>query len=163
MSSQSPTIEEVLTRMAAAPPRLAKLTAGLTESQLQAVPSHGEWSANEVLAHLRSCADVWGKYMLIILQQDAPTFRAVSPRTWIKNTNYLEQKFKPSLQAFTKQRTELLAVLESLAPKDWSRTALVTGVRKPLEKTVLSYAQRLVIHEQPHLNQIERSVNVLRR
>ncbi len=163
MSSQSPTIEEVLARMAAAPARIAELTTGLTESQLQAAPRRDEWSVNEVLAHLRSCADVWGKYMLTILQQDTPTFRAINPRTWIKSTNYLEQKFKPSLQAFTKQRTELLAVLEPLTPKDWSRTALVTGVGKPLEKTVLSYAQRLVIHEQPHLNQIERSINVLRR
>ncbi len=163
MTNKSLTIEQVLALLAATPPRIAELIVGLTESQLHAAPNPGEWSANEVLAHLRSCADMWGGSMLTIIHQDTPTIRAINPRTWIKSTNYLEQKFQPSLRAFARQRTELLAVLESLAPKDWSRTALVTGVGKPLEKTMLSYAQRLVVHERPHLKQIERSVFTLRQ
>jgi hypothetical protein len=43
-------------------PRLAKLTAGLAPAQLHTAPSVGEWSANEVLAHLRACNEVWGGY-----------------------------------------------------------------------------------------------------
>ncbi len=163
MPNQSLSIEQMLAVLAATPSRITELAVGLTESQLHATLTSGDWSANEVLAHLRSCADVWGDCMMTILHQDTPTIRAINPRTWIRSTNYLEQKFQPSLRAFAKQRTELLAVLESLAPKDWSRTATVTGVGKPLKKTVLSYAQRLVVHERPHLKQIERSVNALRR
>ena len=100
--------------------------------------------------------------MVAIITQDTPTLRAVNPRTWIKKTDYLKQGFQPSLRAFAKQRTALLAVLDPLAPEGWSRTATVTGAGKPLERTVLSYAQRMARHERPHLKQIERIVNTMR-
>ncbi len=162
MSGKSLSIEQVLTMLAEAPPRIAALTAGLAPAQLRASPSDGEWSANDVLAHLRSCADVWGDCMAVILAQDAPTIRAVNPRTWINGTDYLEQEFQPSLHVFAAQRTNLLAVLEPLAPGDWSRAATVTGAGKPLVRTVLSYAEWLATHERPHVKQIERIVKTMR-
>ena len=162
MSGTALTIRQILTMLPAGPLQIAEMTAGLTEAQLQAVPSAGEWSANEVLAHLRSCADVWGKCILTILNQDRPTIRAVSPRTWIRKTNYLEQKFQPSLQAYTVQRTELLAILEPLKPRTWLRSAIVTGAGKPLELTIHAYADRMAHHERPHLKQIELITNTLR-
>ena len=158
MSSRPLTIEQILTMLAQGPPRLVALTAGLAPAQLRIPPNPGEWSANEVLAHLRSCADVWGDCIRAILAQDRPTLRAVNPRTWIKKTDYLDQEFQPSFQAFARQRTELLAVLEPLPPEAWSRAATVTGAGKPLERTVFSYAEGLAIHERPHLKQIGRIV-----
>jgi hypothetical protein len=155
-------IEQTLTLLKEAPLHIAESTAGLTEMQLHAAPRSGEWSANEVLAHLRSCADVWGQCIVTILEQDRPTIRAVNPRTWIESTNYAEQKFRPSLRAFTRQRTDLLAVLAALSPDAWSRSATVTGAGKPLERTVHSYAQWLVEHERPHLKQIKRIATTLR-
>jgi hypothetical protein len=147
----------------ATPSRIAEFTVGLTEAQLHTAPSPGEWSANEVLAHLRSCADVWGNCIDIIINQDRPTIRAVNPRTWIKSTNYPEQKFQPSLHAFTVQRANLLVVLESLKPKTWSRPATVTGAGKPLELTVQSYAERMAVHERPHVKQIQRIASTIRK
>ena len=161
MSGRSLTIEQVLILLAETPLRIAALTTGLTSAQLRTAPNPGEWSANDVLAHLRSCADVWGSCIEVIIAQDTPTIRAVNPTTWIKGTNYLEQKFQPSLQAFTAQRTALLAVLELLAPEGWSRAATVTGAGKPLVRTVLSYADWLAHHERPHIKQIARIVNTM--
>jgi hypothetical protein len=160
---RSLTIEQILTALGETPPRIAELTVGLTEAQLHAAPSPGEWSANEVLAHLRACADVWGNCIVTIINQDTPTIRAVNPRTWIKRTNYPEQEFQPSLQAFTEQRSDLLAVLKPLAPEMWSRLAIVTGAGKPLERTVLFYAQWLARHERPHLKQIKRIASTMRK
>src|SRR5512134_2700605 len=74
--SRSLTIEQVLTALADAPPRIDESIVGLTETQLHAAPGPGEWSANEVLAHRRSCADVWGDCIVKILNQDTPTIRA---------------------------------------------------------------------------------------
>ncbi len=162
MPSRSLTIEQVLTLLADTPPRIAALTAGLVPAQLHATPSHGEWSANDVLAHLRSCADVWGSCIEVIIAQDTPTIRAVNPTTWINSTDYIEQEFQPSLHAFATQRTDLLAVLEPLAPEDWSRAATVTGAGKVLERTVHTYAQWLARHERTHLKQIERIVDTMR-
>jgi uncharacterized damage-inducible protein DinB len=156
------TIERNLTMLAAAPARIADLTKDLSPTLLLIPPEPGAWSARDVLAHLRACADMWGNYIGMILSENRPTFRAVNPTTWIKQTNYHEQAFQPSLQAFTAQRTELLALLQPVAPQAWMRTALVTGAGKPRERTVQTYAQWLANHEQSHIRQIERIVNTLR-
>jgi hypothetical protein len=155
-------IEEVLSLLAQTPTNIATLTDSLTPAQLRIAPGSDEWSANDVLAHLRSCADMWGGYMRRILAEDRPTLRVVNPRAWIKQTDYLELEFAPSLRAFTTQRTVLLAILEPLSPNDWARTATVTGAGSPLQKTVLDYADRLARHEQPHIQQIERIAKALR-
>ena len=152
-----------MTLLAATPARLAALTAGLEPAQLQTPPHPEEWSANAVLAHLRACADMWGGAIVAMLAQDRPTLRAVNPRTWIKQTDYLELEFQPSLRAFATQRAELLVVLEPLAPAGWARAATVTGAGKVLERTVLFYARWLAGHERPHIKQIERIVNAMQR
>jgi hypothetical protein len=102
------TSEQLLAALTEGPPRIAEYTAGFTKAQLHAEPGPGKWSANAVLAHLRSCADVWGDCIARILDEDKPTFRAVNPRTWITKTDYPEQEFQSSLRAFTTQRTALL-------------------------------------------------------
>jgi hypothetical protein len=145
------------------PPRISALTAGLAPDQLRATPADGGWSANEVLAHLRACADVWGNCIVAMVTQDMPTLRAVNPTTWINKTDYREQQFLPSLQAFAAQRAKLMAILQPLTPEGWSRTATVTGAGKVLERSVLFYAQWIARHERPHLKQIQRIVNTLRR
>ncbi len=153
--------EQILTLLAQTPPRLAASTAGLPPAQLRTRLAPNEWSANEVLAHLRACADVWGGCITAMLTQDTPTLRAVNPRTWIKRTDYLELEFGPSLSAFAAQRAELMAVLEPLPPEGWSRAATVTGAGSVLTRTVLSYAQWLARHERPHVKQIERIARML--
>jgi hypothetical protein len=152
------TIDEVLSILRESPPRIAAGTAGLEPAHLHTTTNDGEWSANEVLAHLRACADVWGKCILEIITRDRPALRAVSPRTWIRKTDYLKQEFHPALQAFTTQRAALLAVLEPLAIEDWSRAATVTGAGKVLERSVLSYADGLARHERVHVLQIEHNL-----
>lgn len=149
MPSRSLTIEQVLTLLAETPRRIATLTAGLVPAQLHTAPNHDEWSANDVLAHLRACADVWGSCIEVIIAQDTPTIRAVNPTTWINSTDYLEQKFQPSLHAFASQRTDLLAVLEPLAQEVWSRAATVTGGGKPRERTVHAYAHASIAMATP--------------
>jgi hypothetical protein len=162
MTDKYLSIDEILTILKGTPPRLAKLTAGLDSAQLHNTAHVGEWSVSEVLAHLRACDEVWGGYYIMtILTQNNPTIKAINPRTWIKNTNYLEQKFQPSLRAFTKQRKKLLAKLEPLPAKDWTRTNTLIGAGKPLQQTLLSHADGLARHERAHLKQIERTINAL--
>ena len=156
------TIEQILTLLAMTPQRIAAFTADLTPAQLRSAPETNEWSANEVLAHLRACADVWGNCIMAIVTEDRPTVRAVSPRTWIRETDYLELEFRPSLRAFATQRSQLLSVMQVMAPEDWSRTATVTGTGKLLERTALFYAERLARHERAHVKQVERTTNAVR-
>ena len=161
MPSRSLTIEQVLTLLAETPPRIAALTTGLAPARLHTTPNHDGWSANDVLAHLRACADVWGNCIVAMIAEDTPTLRAVNPLTWIKKTDYPELEFRPSLRSFASQRADLLAVLEPLRHEAWSRAATVTGAGKVLERTVLFYAQWLARHERQHVKQVERIVNTM--
>ena len=54
MPRRSLAIDQALTLLAENPARIAELTVGLTPTQLHATPGRNEWSANEVLAHLRA-------------------------------------------------------------------------------------------------------------
>jgi hypothetical protein len=153
------TIEEVLTLLAETPRRIGALTAGLAPALLHNAPNDDEWSANDVLAHLRACADVRGEPIVAIIAEDTPTLRAVDPRTWIKDTNYPELEFRRSLRAFAAQRADLLAVLEPLQRDGWSRRARVTGAGQVLERDVLFYGRWLAGHERTHVKQIERIAN----
>jgi hypothetical protein len=148
-------IEQILTRLAETPQRLAVLTSRLDSARLHTAPDHDAWSVHAILAHLRACADVWGKSILAMIAEDKPILRYVSPRTWMRKTNYLEQEFHASFQAFAQQRTDLLTSLNTLASADWSRAATFTGTVKGRDQTIFSYAQRIVEHERAHLDQIE--------
>jgi DinB superfamily len=154
------TRDETLRLLAATPERIAAATTGVPQAHLRTRPSADEWSANEVLAHVRSCADVWGTCIARMLEEDAPTLRAINPRSWIKRTNYLDLEFEPSLRAYAAQRADLLARLQPLPPEAWSRGATVTGAGAVLHRDVLVYAQWLARHEQPHIAQIERAVKI---
>lgn len=152
------TREQVLSVLAEGPPRITAVCEGVADDRLHARPTSEEWSPNEVLAHLRSCADVWGDCIRAILREDRPTLKAVNPRTWIEQTTYRTDDFRPSLVAFTAQRQQLLALLHPLPPEAWERSARVVGAGRPLERSVLSYAQWLATHERPHLKQIARAL-----
>jgi hypothetical protein len=158
MATASLTIEQVMAVLTSSPPRVSAATRAADPGLLRRAPAPGEWSATEILAHLRACADVWGDCIQTILAEDGPTIRAVGPRTWIESTDYRSLEFPSSLRAFSAQRAGLLAVLEPLPPEAWARAATVTGGGPPAERTVLSYADRLARHERGHLRQIERTV-----
>jgi hypothetical protein len=149
-------IDEVLTRLAEQPKAIAALTRGLPRARLHRSPTRGEWSANEVLAHLRSCGEMWGKYIARIVAEDHPTIRAMSPRTWINKTDYPDLEFATSFRAYTKQRGDLLALLRGLPKSGWARGATVTGAGRPRERTVHEYAEWLANHERSHVKQIAR-------
>lgn len=152
---------EFVGMLAGGPGRIAAATVGLPAERLRQEPGPGEWSAVEVLAHLRACADVWGGSIQRILAEDEPTIRAVNPRTWIERTDYRELEFRPSLAAFTVQRAALVELLEGLAAEQWERSATVTGAGRPLVRSVHGYVEWLAVHERPHLKQIERIAKVM--
>ncbi len=88
--------------------------------------------------------------------------RAINPTKWIDSTDYRELEFRSSLKTFTSQRARLLTVLEALPFGRWSRSATVVGAGKPLERTVITYADWLARHERTHWKQIEKTVEAVR-
>jgi hypothetical protein len=151
------TIDEVLAMLEEHPRRIAAATAGVGAKRLRDEPILGEWSARDVLAHLRSCSDARGDFIPKILAAKRPTLRAIDPRGLMETTDYRALEFAPSLRAFTRQRMRLLRLLRALPRDHWSRTAIVTGGGPARERTVLFYAAWLARHEPAHVRHIERA------
>jgi hypothetical protein len=149
-------IESLLHLLAETPVRIKSAAEGAEHARLHSRPDENAWSMNDILAHLRACADVWGKSIQAMIGQDHPTLRYVSPRTWIRRKDYPDHEFGASLQAFSRQREDLLQALRSLGSEGWSRGATFTGTTRGREQTVMSYAQRLAQHEKEHCEQMEK-------
>ena len=86
----------------------------------------------------------------------------MSPRAWIRKTDYPEWEFAAAFAAFTEQRAELLLHLEPLPPGDWDRIATVTEPGKTVERSVRFYGDWLAAHERVHWDQIEEIMAALR-
>jgi hypothetical protein len=162
VASRTLTVHEILTLLSEHPKRMAELTAGRPVAALHTEPEPDEWSVNDVLAHLRACADVWGGAIATIVAEDDPVLKGLNPRTWIKQTDYPDLSFRASLRAFTRQRTDLLAVLKPLPSDGWSRTATVLAWGQQYEKSVLEFASKLASHERMHVQQIGAVVAMIR-
>ena len=152
MPNKTLTVDQVVALLQTTAPRIADLTSSVKPSQLHR-PSDGEWSANDVLAHLRACADVWGGCIASIIE-GATALRAVNPLSWIETTDYRSQDFRRSLQSFARQRDELLRLLRPLPHARWLRTVTVTGAGAPLKRDALFYGRWLAGHERAHVKQI---------
>ena len=163
MAGRGLTVDEIMAILPETPRRIAAVTDGLTPTELRAAPEPDAWSINDVLAHLRACHDVLGGNILRIVAEDAPTWRRLSPRTWIGKTDYPEWEFAPAFTAFREQRTELLKVLEPLPPEGWDRFAMVTERDGKIEaRTALYYGDWLAEHERQHWAHLEEIVAAVR-
>lgn len=136
--------------------RLEKMTHGAQSTRLYFRTDEEPWSVSDVLAHLRACSDVWGSSISTMISQDHPTMRYVSPRSWMRKPKYADQEFDVALEAFTQERQKLVKILADLEEAGWARPGTFTGASPhQRNQTVFSYAERIVNHEQPHLDQIE--------
>jgi hypothetical protein len=155
------TVDEIMTILPVTPGRIAELTAGLTPVQLTTPPEPEAWSINDILAHLRASDDILGGNILRILAEGHPAWKRMSPRAWMRKTDYPTWTFEPAFAAFRKQRDDLLAVIEPLPADAWERTATVNEFGSNVERTALFFGDWLAGHEQVHLTQIEATAAAL--
>jgi hypothetical protein len=145
-------ISEYLTLAEATPRRLAASTAGVDNARLIEPPAPDEWSALEILYHLRACEEVWMHSVYAMLAHKNPNLQEIHPRQWIKTANpYTTLSFADSLRAFALRREALLITLEALSPADWARECRID--RKT--HTVFSHVRRMTLHENVHCDQID--------
>jgi len=156
------TIDEIMAIRPATVPRIASLTSSLSEAQLVARPEPDEWSANELLAHIRAAQDVLGANITRILREDRPAWRRLSPRERQRKGGYNDWAFRPAFEAFSDDRAELLAVLDPMTAQDWERVAVVTvAPNRSLEQTAAFFGDWLAGHERDHVEQLERTIDLV--
>ena len=156
-------IGEILEQLASTPEQIAQLVESLDPELTTSAPDENAWSVNDVLAHLRACADVWGDSIAAMLSGDQPRIKAINPRSLFDRTGYRELTFAESLQAFAHQRVELLGTLNALPESGWAASAVFYGMGSPVERSVRSQSERMALHERAHIDQIRRTIAILQR
>src|SRR5215216_4951044 len=151
MKATLPEIEKYLGLLTATPQRIQEAVKGWNEAQLQSKAGNQSWSVNEILAHLRSCADLWTHSIYAMLAENRPTFSDINERKWAKVTRYAELPFRESFHAFSLQRENLLRVLKALPLESWERSAIIFERKH----TIFTQTRRLAKHEMEHIEQIE--------
>src|SRR5919198_428080 len=97
-------IKKYLEIISKTPERIAQATKSLDETRLQFKADSKSWSTNDILAHLRSCADLWTYSIYAMLAETQPEIPDVNERKWAKITRYAELPFDESFQVFSLQR-----------------------------------------------------------
>ena len=151
MKATSSEIEKYLRSISETPRRIAVSAEGLKEARLEFKSDRKPWSANDILAHLRSCADLWTHSIYAMLSENEPMFSDINERKWAKVTRYAELPFKESFQTFSLQRENLLRVLRALPFESWERSATIFERRH----TVFTQVRRMAKHESEHCEQIQ--------
>lgn len=150
------TVADAIPLLEVHPRRIAAATAGIASQRLRNERMLGEWTANDVLAHLRCCADVCIDVVPRILAEPRPRLRVIGPRDLIEQTGYRDLEFAGSLRAFARQRSRLVAMLRKLPRADWARGAYIGERGRWRERTVQEYADWLARHEERHVEHFER-------
>jgi len=92
-------VEKYLVIISETPQRIARVTAGLDETRLQLKAASKSWSANDILAHLRACADLWTHSIYAMLAENEPAFSDIDERKWARPQDMrncrLENRFTP--------------------------------------------------------------------
>lgn len=145
-------LEAVLAELAATPRRLAQLVAEASDALLDAA-SPGEWSARDVLAHLRDLEVLVFRWGLVqaMLEEEA-TVPVFDQGAWAERRWRGRDQKQQLLGDFALQRQATLNLLAKFAPAHWERRARIPGGRVV---TMREWVAGMVAHDGEHVTQLE--------
>ena len=143
-------VNDLLTRLAAVPQTIASIFGDHSDAELTA-QRDGEWSAAEVLAHLRAADDIQAYRAYAILVRDDAPLPAFDERRWAEVVGYAALPVRETLAVYAGKRGELAAMLRRATPEQWDRTCL-HETRGAV--TLWDQVTNLVEHEEEHFDQL---------
>lgn len=144
-------VANVLTRLTQTASNLAAIITAQDESTRTTSGVTGEWSASDIVAHLRAADDILSYRVYALLVRDKPLLPALDERVWAEIAGYTTMSIASSLTTFAARRAELVAALQRLPLSAWERTG-VHDVNGPF--TLWTLVQHLVAHEEEHCQQL---------
>lgn len=132
--------------------RLEALFTGLSEEEARRAPAPGEWSALEVLTHLRTAEAIMMPRVLQILVRPNVRLPDMDEHRWAALLARARLSVSEQVAAFAARRRELVGLLATLRPDEWE-----TAGEHELqgELTVRRIAEHAAGHEREHLEQLE--------
>jgi hypothetical protein len=138
---------------AAAPARLAKLLKGVTPGKARKRPAPGKWSIAEIVAHLADTEVAMGWRVRMVLSQPGAAIQPFDQDAWAAAMRYEKRDPRKSLEGFRGVRQVNVALLKSLTPEDWKKSAVHP---ERGEQTVRAIVEMTAGHDLNHFAQIER-------
>jgi len=164
-----------LARLAATLDHLAAAVCDHDDGLLACRPNARNWSATEIVCHLRDVEELFLTRFMTMLAMDDPKILAfnaapadlaawgiggavghpLDPDRWADERQYRRNDPREALAAFARHRGETLVLLGSLGPGEWQRGGL-HPTRGRI--TVADYAAALAAHDANHLAQLHRAL-----
>lgn len=168
-------LDQRLRRLERTPEEVAATIRDRSDAALSSRPDATNWSAKEIVCHLRDIEELFMVRFQTMLAMDDPKFLvlgamppnptewgidgrvrpAIDPDRWAEERQYLRNDSGAALIAFRGRREESLAFLRKLTPEQWRRGSIhVTLGRMTYEDWVALMAA----HDDNHLDQLKRAV-----
>jgi uncharacterized damage-inducible protein DinB len=149
-------LEEQLARLERTADDFAAAIAGVPDAVLAKRPDGKNWSAKEVVCHVRDTEESFMARFQAIMAMDEPKFLPVEPDRWALERQYLRNDATEALQAFRARRDECLKFLLGLQPEQWERggTHATRG-----RMTLKDFVALMAWHDDNHLDQLKRALD----
>lgn len=133
------------------PDRARELVASLDADALTRTSASGEWSALEVLRHLRDAGQVYEMRFKCIIIEDSPLLANYEEDRWVAAGTEGPEDVELLLTEMAAWRAELTRLLANLSSDGWSRQ----GRHEVIGTVTLEpYVRHQLAHEEQHLEQL---------
>jgi uncharacterized damage-inducible protein DinB len=150
------TLDEQLARMERTVNDYAAVVKNVSDAQLTKRPDPKNWSAKEVVCHVRDIEESFMMRFLSIMAMDDPKFLPVEPDRWAVERQYQRNDVQEALAALKTRREETLRFLHGLKPEQWERGG-VHATRGRM--TLKDFVELMAWHDDNHLDQLKRALD----
>ncbi len=150
------TLDEQLARMERTVNDYAAVVKNVSDAQLTKRPDPKNWSAKEVVCHVRDIEESFMMRFLSIMAMDDPKFLPVEPDRWAVERQYQRNDVQEALAALRTRREETLRFLRGLKPEQWERGG-IHATRGRM--TIKDFVELMAWHDDNHLDQLKRALD----
>jgi len=150
------TLDEQLARMERTVNDYAAVVKNVSDAQLTKRPDPKNWSAKEVVCHVRDIEESFMMRFLSIVAMDDPKFLPVEPDRWAVERQYQRNDVQEALAALRTRREETLRFLRGLKPEQWERGG-IHATRGRM--TIKDFVELMAWHDDNHLDQLKRALD----
>jgi hypothetical protein len=167
-------LDERLSRLARTPDDLVAAIQGRNDAHLARRPDPKNWSATEIICHLRDIEEICMMRFRTMLAMDDPKVLVVGakpanpaewglvgdefpvdPDRWAKERQYARCDPSAALAAFGQRRAESLDFFARLSPTQWQRACLHPTLGRV---TFTDWTALMPGHDDNHLDQLTRAL-----
>lgn len=158
---------EILELFKKGPSILENALAGLSDNELDYVPSNGGWSIRQIVHHLADGDDLWKIYIKIALGNEQAEFSLkwylAFPQTeWAKHWSYEKRSIDESLALLKAIRGHIIQLLEN-APDGWTKSAQFRDSNGKIEVVPVGFVIKIqadhIVHHVKRISEIHKEIS----